>query len=106
MSYGLRVWNPSGVLVLNTGERLSQVYAHGSFVVTATNPVYSWRTVDVNVAGLVNDGSFLVFIREHVPTYETTLTELTWPTIYNGYFQVKRYGVYQNRTCTYTIWRR
>ena len=106
MSYGLQVWNSSGVLTLDMNERLNQVFAHGTFIMTVTNPTYSWRTVTVNVPGLLADGSFLVFIREHVPQYEEPWHEVTWPYVYNGYFQAKRYGVWQQRTYSYTVWRR
>lgn len=55
MSQGLRVWNASGVLVLDITDRLTRI--HGTY----SADVSSLMEVEISVPGCRNDGTWAVF---------------------------------------------
>ena len=103
MSYGLRVWNASGVLTLDVSERLSQVIQYGQL--TCPPGV----TVVTYVTGMVTGGSYMVFC---APVSFGEPASWKWgmlrPVIYNGYFTVRNDGSagYPTETIKYTVFRR
>lgn len=55
MSQGLRVWNASGVLVLDITDRLTRI--HGTYSANLS----STYEVEISVPGCRNDGTWAVF---------------------------------------------
>lgn len=101
MSYGLRVWNSSGVLTLDISERLSQVISYG----TATVPAGSY--VNVSVSGMAQNDGWFVFVCP-LNFYEPSDAgfNVLHPVIYNGYFRLNNSSSYESYAVKYTVFRR
>lgn len=59
MSYGLRVWNASGGIIVDITDRITKIvatYSFSKYLVTNNNLV----THDVSVPGILADGSWFV----------------------------------------------
>ena len=55
MSYGLRVWDASGVLQLDITNRITRIYSTHSFSISATS------SQNINVPGISTDGTWVAY---------------------------------------------
>ena len=61
MSYGLRVWNASGGIIVDVTDRITKIVATYSFSKSLVTDYYnSLVTHDVPVPGILADGSWFV----------------------------------------------
>lgn len=94
MSYGLRVWNSSGQIRLDTSARLARYH---SFY---TGSILPNNSATVSVPGLANDGTWSVQV-ELAGAYNATDVDIS---INNGGFTISNGGGGSfNITATYNI---
>lgn len=101
MSYGLRVWNSSGVLTLDISERLSQVITYGTAAVPANG------SINIYVSGMVPGGSWYVFVcPANIDELPDTAHSILRPAINYGYFTLTNSYTFSGFSIKYTVFRR